>query len=296
MKIGRVMIGNQVTPAVASQGHWVSSSACGPVGKDADVVALLQNQDELRRALELIDLQDLVDSGQAVALEGADLRAPLTGPRAIVAVGLNYRAHAEEVSVTWDAPPTPLLFAKWPGSLSGPTDPIPVDDALSKKVDYEVELAAVIGRRALDVPEEDALSYVAGYAVANDISARDIQSSESQWTRAKSFDGFCPLGPWITTADEVPDPQALDLSCTVNGSRLQDSSTAQMIHTVARLVAYISRGTTLNPGDVILTGTPEGVAMASDDPQWLTPGDVVLSEVQGLGRLENPVVERAARH
>lgn len=295
MKIGRVMIGSEVTPAVASQDHWVSAAACGPVGKDADVVELLQDRDALRQALDQLDLQELLATGQAVAMDGADLRQPLTGPRAVVAVGLNYRAHAEEVSVTWEAPPTPLLFAKWPASVSGPTDPIPVDSALTTKVDYEVELAAVIGRTALDVTEDEALAHVAGYAVANDISARDIQSSESQWTRAKSFDGFCPLGPWITTADEVPDPQALDLSCTVNGVRLQDSSTAHMIHTVAKLIAYISRGTTLHPGDLILTGTPAGVAMASDDPQWLKPGDVVRSEIQGLGHLENTVVDRADR-
>jgi 2-keto-4-pentenoate hydratase/2-oxohepta-3-ene-1,7-dioic acid hydratase in catechol pathway len=292
MKIARVTFGDDVLPALAHDDHWVAAAALGPV-KDADVLDLLLRQDELRAALDGVDVTSLVADGQAVPLAGAELHQPLVGPRAIVAVGLNYRAHAQEVSVTWQAPTTPLLFAKWPSSMTGPTDPIPVDPELSEKVDYEVELAVVIGRTALDVSEADALSYVAAYAVANDISARDIQSSESQWTRAKSFDGFCPIGPWLTTADEVPDPQALDISCTVDGARLQDSSTAHMIHPVAKLIAYITRGMTLQPGDLVLTGTPAGVAMASDDPQWLTPGRVVRSEIQGLGHLENPVVDRA---
>lgn len=293
MKIARVTFGDDVRPAVAHDDHWVSAAACGPVGKDADVLDLLLRQDDLRAALAQVDLESLVADGQAVPLADAALHQPLVGPRAIVAVGLNYRAHAQEVSVTWQAPPTPLLFAKWPASMTGPTDPIPVDRSLSETVDYEVELAVVIGRTALDVAEEHALDHVAAYAVANDVSARDIQSSESQWTRAKSFDGFCPIGPWLTTADEVPDPQALDISCTVNGARLQDSSTAHMIHPVAKLIAYVTRGTTLQPGDLILTGTPAGVAMASDDPQWLKPGDVVRSEIEGLGHLENTVVDRA---
>lgn len=290
MRIGRVVFGTEVAPAVARQGHWLRAAACGPVGKNAEVIDLLRDREAVRDAVEAIDLDELLASGDAVPEERAELRAPLTGPRAIVAVGLNYRAHAQEVH--WEAPPTPLLFAKWPASLSGPTDDIPVDAALTQQVDHEVELAVVIGRTALDVAEDQALEHVAGYAVANDISARDIQSAESQWTRAKSFDGFCPLGPWITTADEVPDPQALDISCAVNGVTRQDSSTAQMIHSVAQLVAYVSRGMTLRPGDLILTGTPAGVAMGSPDPQWLKSGDVLRSVVQGLGHLENTVTGR----
>lgn len=293
MRIARVVFGDRVAPAVAHGGCWVRAAACGDVGEEADVLRLLEERESLRRALDSVDLEALLATGDAVPEADAELHAPLHGPRAVVAVGLNYRKHADEVA--WEAPPTPLLFAKWPSSLSGPFDDIPVDSALTKQVDYEVELAAVIGRTTRDVSVDDALDHITGYAVANDVSARDIQSAESQWTRAKSFDGFCPVGPWITTADEVPDPQVLTLSCSVNGDTRQHASTSQMIHSVAKLVAYVSRGTTLQPGDLILTGTPAGVAMAAADPQWLTAGDVVRSEVEGLGHLENTVTARTGR-
>lgn len=295
MRIARAVFGGRTAPAIAHAGHWLDVAACGTVGKDADVIAVLNRPDELREVVETLDVEALVASGQAVAEGEAVLRKPLDGPRSIVAVGLNYLAHAREVQVVWEAPPTPLLFAKWPSSLSGPFDDIPVDSSLTTQVDYEVELAAVIGQTAQSVSVEDALRHVAGYAVANDISARDIQSAESQWTRAKSFDGFCPVGPWITSSDEVPDPQDLTLSCSVNGSVRQDASTAQMIHSVAELIAYVSRGTTLHPGDLILTGTPSGVAMAMPEPEWLADGDVVRSEVHGLGHLENRVTVHAGR-
>lgn len=293
MRAGRVDFRGSVEPAVQHQGFWVRASACGPAGKGAEVLDLLARRDEIAAELAGLDLQALTEAGNAVRVDDARLALPLPGPRAVVAVGLNYREHAEEV--IWEAPPTPLLFAKWPSALSGPYDPIAVDATLSAQVDHEVELAAIIGRPTLDVDAASALQHVAGYAVANDVSARDIQAAESQWTRAKSFDGFCPIGPWVTSADEVPDPQRLRLSCTVNGARRQDSTTAQMVHTVADLIAFVSRGMTLMPGDIILTGTPAGVAMGSPSPQWLRPGDVVISEIESLGRLENVVVDRAAR-
>jgi 2-keto-4-pentenoate hydratase/2-oxohepta-3-ene-1,7-dioic acid hydratase in catechol pathway len=293
MRAGRVDFGNSVEPAVQHQGFWVHASACGPSGKDADVLDLLARADEIAAELAGLDVRALAEAGNAVPLDGARLALPLVGPRAVVAVGLNYREHADEV--IWEAPPTPLLFAKWPSALTGPHDPIPVDAELSTQVDHEVELAAIIGRPTRDVDAASALRHVAGYAVANDVSARDVQAAESQWTRAKSFDGFCPIGPWVTSADEVPDPQRLSLSCTVNGERRQHSTTAQMIHTVADLIAFVSRGMTLMPGDVVLTGTPAGVAMGSPSPQWLRPGDEVVCEIEMLGRLRNVVVDRAAR-
>lgn len=293
MRAGRVDFGGCVEPAVQHQGFWVRASACGPSGKDAQVLDLLARRDEVAAKLAGLDLDALAEAGNAVPVDGARLALPLPGPRAVVAVGLNYREHAEEV--IWEAPPTPLLFAKWPSALSGPYDPIAVDAALSTQVDYEVELAAIIGRPTLDVDAGSALQHVAGYAVANDVSARDVQAAESQWTRAKSFDGFCPIGPWVTSADEVPDPQRLRLSCTVNGEPRQDSTTAKMVHTVADLIAFVSRGMTLIPGDIVLTGTPAGVAVGSPSPQWLQPGDVVVSEIESLGRLKNIVVDRAAR-
>lgn len=291
MRVGRVLFGDTVEPAVFHLGVWVRADACA-AAKGADVVELLTRGPALREDLERLDTNLLLASGEAVEEEHAQLRMPLHGPRAIVAVGLNYREHAQEVS--WEAPSTPLLFAKWPSALNGPYDPIPLDADISKNVDYEVELAAVIGRTALDVSVADALMHVAGYAVANDISARDIQASETQWTRSKSFDGFCPIGPWITTADEVPDPQDLELSCWVNDDRRQHASTAQMIHSVAELVAFATRATTLQAGDVILTGTPSGVAMASENPRWLAPGDTLRTEILGLGHLKNRLVHRAS--
>lgn len=292
MRVARALFGDRVEPAIQHEGHWVRAGVLA-AGKDRDVLELLGRRAELLSQLADADLSTLVSAGDAVPDEQVDLRQPLLGPRAIVAVGLNYRDHVAEVS--WEAPPTPLLFAKWPSSLTGPYDRVALDASISSQVDYEVELAAVIGQPTLDVPVDRALGQVAGYTIANDLSARDIQTSESQWTRAKSFDGFCPIGPWVTTADEVPDPQRLQLSSFVNGTRRQHASTEQMIHGVAELVAFASRATTLMPGDLILTGTPSGVALGASDPQWLKPGDVVRIEIETLGHLENQLVDRGAR-
>jgi 2-keto-4-pentenoate hydratase/2-oxohepta-3-ene-1,7-dioic acid hydratase in catechol pathway len=214
---------------------------------------------------------------------------PLDAPTNIMAVGLNYSDHAEEVKFA--APSTPLMFAKWTSALTGPQDDVVLDGSISGQVDYEVELAVVIGREALNVDVDEALTRVAGYCIANDISARDVQFADKQWTRAKSFDGFCPLGPWITTPDEVPDPHALSLSCSVNGSVRQSASTSQMIFDVGSLISHASRSRTLLPGDLLLTGTPSGVAMGSDSPDWLVPGDVVRCEIEGLGTIENRMVQ-----
>lgn len=290
MRIGRLHFPSGPAPAVGHRGMWVRAAACDGVDPAMDVTDLLGLGPGLGAELARLDLETLAGSGHAVLEESAALLAPLVGPRAIVAVGLNYREHAAEV--TWEAPPTPLLFAKWPSALADPYAPVSVDRSLTMKVDFEVELAAVIGRPTLDVAVDEALDHVAGYAVANDISARDIQHSESQWTRAKSFNGFCPIGPWVTTADEIPDPQALKLSCSVNGEVRQSSSTAHMVHGVADLVAFASRAMTLNPGDIILTGTPSGVAMGESEPRWLMAGDVVRSEIEGLGYLQNQIVDR----
>ena len=294
MRVGRVDFAGTIAPAIAYKDMWVRAAVCPGAPEDADVVGLLLRREELEQALEEVDLEALRRTGYALPERDAALLLPFVGARTIVAVGLNYREHADEVE--WEAPPTPLLFAKWSSALTGPFDPVPWDGSLSRQVDYEVELAAVIGRMTRDVRTEDALNHVAGYTVANDISARDIQFSESQWTRSKSFDGFCPIGPWITTADSVPDPQSLRLRCTVNDEQRQDASTAQMVHSVAELVAFASRGTTLEPGDLILTGTPSGVAMGAAQPRWLVPGDVVHTEVVGLGHLLNEVVDRTVEN
>lgn len=215
------------------------------------------------------------------------LAAPLR-PGKIVAIGLNYLDHIRESKL--ERPLQPLVFAKFPSSVIGPTDAIELDESLTSRVDWEVELAVVVGRRMRRVAERDALDHVFGYTVGNDISARDVQFSESQWVRGKSFDTFCPLGPVAVTADEIPDPQVLRLRTRVNGEVMQDSSTAEMVFGVAELLAFCSRSFTLDPGDVVLTGTPWGCGEFMDPPRSLAAGDLVEAEIEKIGALRNPVV------
>jgi 2-keto-4-pentenoate hydratase/2-oxohepta-3-ene-1,7-dioic acid hydratase in catechol pathway len=212
--------------------------------------------------------------------------APLR-PSAIVCIGLNYADHVRESGM--ETPKRPLVFAKLPQSVIGPDEAIAIDASVTEQVDWEVELAVVIGEIARNVPVERALDHVFGYTVANDVSARDLQFSDGQWVRAKSLDTFCPLGPAVVSADEIPDPQALALRTRVNGELVQDSSTSEMIFGVAELIAFCSRSFTLRPGDVLLTGTPWGCGAFMDPPRFLAPGDTVETEVEGVGTLVNPV-------
>lgn len=215
--------------------------------------------------------------------------APLV-PRAIVAVGLNYRSHAAESG--FPLPEQPLLFGKLPGTVVGSDAPVEIDPGLMRFVDWEVELAAVIGRTVRDVAQEDALDHVLGWTVANDVSARDVQHADTQWLRGKSFDTFCPLGPELVTTDELGDPQRLALWTEVGGERVQGGTTADMVFGVAELIAWCSRQFTLHPGDLLLTGTPAGVGIGFRPPRSLSPGDVVTCGVEGIGELVNPVIER----
>jgi 2,4-didehydro-3-deoxy-L-rhamnonate hydrolase len=217
--------------------------------------------------------------------------APVTRPGKIVAVGRNYREHAAEEAAV--LPEAPLLFAKLPSSIIGDGATITWSPALTTQVDYEAELAVVIGRPARNVPLDRALDHVLGYACLNDVSARDLQVREGQWTRAKSLDTFCPLGPWLVTADEIPDPGCLRVRCRVNGEARQDATTADLIHGVAELVAYCSRSFTLHPGDVIATGTPGGVGAFRNPPTFLADGDLVEVEIEGVGTLRNRCAEVA---
>ncbi len=211
-------------------------------------------------------------------------------PSKIVCVGLNYRDHAEEQGS--EIPKAPLLFAKWPNALIGPGEPI-VLPAESQQVDYEAELGVVIGRRTRGVSERDALDAVRGYICVNDVSARDLQFADGQWTRGKSPDTFCPVGPRLVPREEIDDPQALAIRCTVNGEVLQDSSTAQMIFSVAEIIAYTSQIITLEPGDLIATGTPAGVGVFRDPKVLLQDGDEVSVEIEGLGTLTNPITKES---
>jgi 2,4-diketo-3-deoxy-L-fuconate hydrolase len=202
-------------------------------------------------------------------------------------VGLNYRDHAGEATV---APPTsPILFAKWSTCLVAAGEPIVIPRGIDE-VDWEAELAVIIGRRASNVSVDDALDFVSGYTCMNDVSARRAQREDGQWTRAKSFDTFGPIGPRVVPAADIPDPQVLSIRARVNGETMQDSNTSEMIFPVAELIAYISAGITLEPGDVITTGTPSGVGAFRPTPIFLQPGDVVDIEIEGIGILSNPVV------
>jgi 5-carboxymethyl-2-hydroxymuconate isomerase len=214
--------------------------------------------------------------------------APLR-PGKIVAVGLNYLDHVEETGM--EAPPRPLLFAKFPSSVVGPADEIVVDRRLTERVDWEVELGVVVGRTMRDVPVAEALDHVYGYTVGNDVSARDVQFSDGQWVRGKSLDTFCPIGPCIVTADVIEDPQALRLGTKVNGEVVQDSSTAKMIFSVAEILAFCSQSFTLDPGDLVLTGTPWGCGEFMTPKRSLHDGDVVEVSVEGVGMFRNTVRE-----
>jgi len=219
------------------------------------------------------------------------LLAPLT-PANIYCIGLNYRQHAAEGGHS--TPEMPVIFMKPTSSLNNPGDPIVLPKCCTHgpEVDYECELAVIIGLAGRDIPESHALAHVLGYTCGNDVSARrwQKQGGAGQWVRGKSFDTFCPLGPAIVTADELPDPQTLRVRTTINGQVMQDSNTADMIFSVVRLIAFLSQDTTLLPGTVILTGTPQGVGFARTPPRWLADGDEVTVEIDKIGRLVSPVV------
>jgi 2-keto-4-pentenoate hydratase/2-oxohepta-3-ene-1,7-dioic acid hydratase in catechol pathway len=210
----------------------------------------------------------------------------ISRPGKIVCVGLNYLDHAQEGGM--ELPKAPLLFAKWPNTLIGDGDAIVLPPE-AKEVDYEAELGVVIGTTAKRVSEADALDHVEGYICLNDVSARDMQFGDGQWTRGKSPDTFCPVGPRLVPREEIADPQQLGIRCILNGEAVQDSSTAQMIFSVAEIVAYVSQVITLEPGDLIATGTPAGVGVFKDPKVLLEDGDEVAIEIDGLGTLTNPV-------
>ena len=208
-------------------------------------------------------------------------------PGKIICVGLNYRRHAAESGMA--IPSSPVLFSKFSNAIAAPGEPV-VLPANAVEYDYEAELGVVIGKRAKNVSEQDALNFILGYCNVNDLSARDLQTRTSQWLLGKTLDQFMPIGPYLVTADEVRGPQALGIRCWVNGALRQNSSTADMVFSVPQLVSYISQYMTLEPGDVISTGTPEGVVLGMKEKQWLRPGDEVTIEVAGLGRLTNTML------
>jgi 2-keto-4-pentenoate hydratase/2-oxohepta-3-ene-1,7-dioic acid hydratase in catechol pathway len=237
----------------------------------------------------LPDLQALIDHPNMAELIVPESEFNIVRPYLptnVICVGLNYREHALESNLP--LPAQPVLFSKWTTAIIGPYDTIvlPPD---TQEVDYEAELAVVIGQKCRGVSSDEALDYVAGYTCMNDVSARDFQRQDGQWVRAKSQDTFGPIGPYLVTTDEIADPQTLGIRCKVNGQLLQDSNTADMIFSIRKLIAYISRGTTLYPGDLITTGTPQGVGVARKPPIFLKGGDEVIVEIDGIGGLANAV-------
>lgn len=234
--------------------------------------------------------------GTALPLANVTLLAPIPRPRKnIFGIGLNYTEHvaesAKSLDTSPDLPRQPVIFSKPPTSVIGPGEPITHDKAITQQLDWEVELAAIIGTRAKGVSRADALRHVFGYTVCIDMSARDCRRA-GQWIYSKGQDSYCPMGPVVVTADEIPDPQNLDLWLTVNGVEKQRSNTAFMLFKVDELVADISKGITLEPGDIIATGTPAGVGAGRSPQEWLWPGDIVVATVEGIGTLRHPIVAR----
>ena len=267
-------------------------------GKTAEwLLAVSSTLEVVRRGPTAIDeLQSLFDGNRREATKRGTLTGhrldginflPAVNASKVLAIGRNYIDHAIEGGA--EPPKAPLIFNKLPNSLNAHEAPI-VLPSVGTKIDYEAELAVVIGKRAKQVSEDEALAYVFGYTLINDVTARDLQRGDGQWTRGKGLDSFAPIGPFITTRDEIEDVQSLKIEGLLNGQVMQSSNTAKMIFKVAYLISYISQGITLEPGDVIATGTPEGVGFFRDPPITLKPGDLFEVRIEKLGSLRNPVI------
>jgi 2-keto-4-pentenoate hydratase/2-oxohepta-3-ene-1,7-dioic acid hydratase in catechol pathway len=234
-------------------------------------------------------------NGRKLTLKRLQLLAPIPSPRRnILCIGMNYAAHAAESlraqGKPVEMPPVPVFFTKNTLTVNSPYGDIPIDPNVSDKIDWEVELGVVIGKRGKNIKRSEALDHVFGYTVINDVSARDLQRSHQQFFKGKSLDGACPMGPWIITKDEIPDPHVLPVRCRVNGVTKQDSNTSDFIFDIPAMIEWLSAGMTLLPGDIIATGTPEGVGFARTPPEYLKEGDVVECEVEGIGVIRNRVV------
>lgn len=295
MKIGDanhagIVVGDEVLDVTA-----LAATGAASAGEWLESHSRLEDALDLYR-LGVEKLSALVDahkeSGPLLPLDSIKLNPPVLRPGKILAVGLNYAAHAAEQNIK--PPESPLIFSKNVTALIAADEPIQLPHA-SERVDYEAELAFVIGREARSVSAEDAFDYVAGYTIVNDVTARDLQAREKQWVRAKGLDTFAPCGPWLVTQDEIADPHALDISLRVNGELRQQSNTSDLIFKIAQLVEFISQDLTLRPGDIVSTGTPSGVGVFMDPPIYLQGGEQIEITIAGIGQLRNPVAGRAAR-
>lgn len=241
------------------------------------------------------EVKTFTEIGAVHNLSNVQLAAPIPRPRKnIMCLGWNYAEHEKETALIRGReakiPEAPVIFTKAPTTVNSPYGNIVIDPSVSEEIDWEAELAVIIGRGGKNIREEDALSHVFGYTVLNDVTARDLQSRHKQFFKGKSVDGYCPMGPWIVTADEITDPQQLALRLRVNGVIKQEGNTSMMIFPVRTIIAVLSKGMTLEPGDIIATGTPSGVGFARNPPEFLKAGDVVETEIEGIGTLRNAVV------
>ncbi|HZS78568.1 MAG TPA: fumarylacetoacetate hydrolase family protein [Ktedonobacteraceae bacterium] len=241
------------------------------------------------------EVRTFSEIGAVHKLNEVQLAAPIPRPaKNVMCLGLNYAEHAKESAQARGREATqleaPLFFTKAPTTVNGPYSPLVIDPSVSTQIDWEAELAVIIGRGGKNIREADSLDHVFGYTVLNDVSARDLQALHKQFFKGKSIDGYCPMGPWIVTADEIPDPQNLKLCLRVNGATKQDDTTGNMIFSVRTIISVLSQGMTLEPGDIIATGTPSGVGFARKPPEFLKPGDVMETEIEGIGIMKNPVI------
>jgi acylpyruvate hydrolase len=286
VKLLTFTVEGKTRPGALTGDRVVDLAAAGlPAGPHGGLIEIARGGDAMiERARKAMDDA----KAKSYALKDVKLEAPIRRPPKVLAVGLNYIDHCKEANLP--VPPEPVLFTKWSTSVCGPFDDLTWPAMLNGEVDYEVELGVVIGKRAVNVSEKDALSYVMGYTVVNDVSARTQQfANAKQWDRGKSFDTFCPYGPWIVTRDEIPDPHVLQVRTILNGKEMQNSNTRNLIFNVNKIIAYASQGTTLEPGDLIPTGTPFGVGFSRKPPVFLQDGDMCECEVEKVGTIKNRV-------
>jgi acylpyruvate hydrolase len=296
----RVIDVNRVYAALLAQRGDPRAGAMADALVPADMIGILESDERALAALREAEgyvreglgageqAEGLMRDGVVFTLSEVVLRAPIPRPGKLILLGLNYRDHAEETGQK--IPEVPTLFSKYHNSIIGPGAAILIPNA-TEQIDYEAEFAFVIGRRGHQIPRERALDYVAGYTIINDVSARDYQFVTSQWMVGKTFDTHCPMGPALVLKDEIPDPHTLDISLSIAGEVLQTSNTSQLIFKIPETVEYLSQVMTLEPGDVIATGTPAGVGFTRKPPRWLRAGETVRVEITGLGVLENPVAK-----
>jgi acylpyruvate hydrolase len=286
MKLLTFTVEGKTRPGALKGDRVVDLAAAGlPAGPFGGLIEIARGGDAMvERARKAMDDA----KAKSYALKDVKLEAPIRRPPKVLAVGLNYIDHCKEANLP--VPPEPVLFTKWSTSVCGPFDDLTWPAFLNGEVDYEVELGVVIGKRAVNVSEKDALGYVMGYTVVNDVSARTQQfANAKQWDRGKSFDTFCPYGPWIVTRDEIPDPHVLQVRTILNGKEMQNSNTRNLVFNVNKIIAYASQGTTLEPGDLIPTGTPFGVGFSRKPPVFLQDGDVCECEVEKIGKISNKI-------